>query len=155
MKKEVIKIKLTKRNYDEFRERAARVGLLPDELIENFISDLIGGESSNGLIETFCVNQWYDRFWFGMEPENMFLAYLLQNYKIDKFYELYHLRDYNRLLIEAPEFSEQEKEVYRKNLQEAEQELHNLWCGFLIRCGTCDLDPEEEFEKIIRHKNHL
>lgn len=154
MKKEVLKIKLSKQNYEAFRERAARVGLLPDELVENFVQDLIYGENSNGEIEAFCINQWYDRFWFGMEPENMFLAYLLQNYKIDEFYKWHQLRNYNRLLVAAPEPSDREKENYRRDLQEAEQNLNSLWRGFLAN-GLCDLDQEEEFEKVMRHKNHL
>lgn len=64
-----ITVKLSDADCDRLARKCGEHGLTISELIENFISDLVGGTYSNGSDERDCVQQWFDRCWFGMFPK--------------------------------------------------------------------------------------
>lgn len=65
-------------------ERTAGVGLTPEKLLENFIGDLVDGTFSNGSDERMYANQWFERCWFSLFPENTFLRYLTEAGKLNE-----------------------------------------------------------------------
>lgn len=78
-KRRNITITLTDEDCDKLVRKCGEHGLTVGELLENFVSDLIGGHGTNGSDERDLANQWFDRCWFGMFPENTFLHFLLLN----------------------------------------------------------------------------
>lgn len=46
--------------------------------MENFIGDLVGGTYSNGSAEREYADNWFNRCWFAMFPEDSLLNYLLE-----------------------------------------------------------------------------
>lgn len=72
-----ITVKLSDADCDRLARKCGEHGLTISELIENFISDLVGGTYSNGSDERTCVQQWFDRCRFGMFPKPTLLNHLL------------------------------------------------------------------------------
>ncbi len=87
MKKKVLTISLHKSDWPRFYEKAAGAGLSPEELIENFINDLICGEHSNGGDERDLACAWFDRCWFSHSSAETFLQYLISYGNLDVFLE--------------------------------------------------------------------
>lgn len=155
MKTESMKDRLSEKDWERFRHRAERVGLTTEELLESFVRDLIAEKEEAKNTEAFYINQWYSSHWFGAEPENKFLAYLLREYKIDEFFNHYHLRDYNRALVADAYIHEKKKKMYREDMKEAEQELQKIWNSFLQENVCGHLSKEEEFKKVIEHYKNM
>lgn len=57
-------------------EKCGRHGISISQLFENFIGDLVDGTYSNGSDERSLANEWFNRCWFGMFPEESLLKWL-------------------------------------------------------------------------------
>ncbi len=55
---------------EQLMERCGMCGITVDQLLENFIGDLVSGTHSNGSDERMLANKWFDRCWFSVEPTN-------------------------------------------------------------------------------------
>ena len=87
-------ISLDKSDWPRFFEKAAGVGLTPEELIENFINDLICGEHSNGSDERDLACAWFERCHFSHSTPETFLQYLISYGDLDVFLD--SLNDYEQ-----------------------------------------------------------
>lgn len=72
-----ITVKLNDEECRRLIEKCGEHGLTVGKLVENFICDLVGGSLSNGSDERMHAEQWFDRCWFGMFPEDTLLRHLL------------------------------------------------------------------------------
>ncbi len=54
------------------------------ELLENFISDLVGGSRTNGSDERMLAHQWFDCCWFSIGQKMTFLSYLIDYGLVDE-----------------------------------------------------------------------
>lgn len=72
-----ITVKLSDADCDRLARKCGEYGLTIGALIENFIGDLVGGTYSNGSDERDLADQWFERCWFGMFPEQTLLNHLL------------------------------------------------------------------------------
>lgn len=72
-----ITVKLSDADCERLLRKCGEHGLTVGELIENFVGDLVGGTYSNGSDERMFADQWFDRCWFGMFPEETLLRHLL------------------------------------------------------------------------------
>ncbi|MBO5486316.1 MAG: hypothetical protein J5988_05225 [Eubacterium sp.] len=79
IKKRQIVLKLSDADVDRLFEKAADAGMFPEELLENFIGDLVGGTYSNGSDERDLAGEWFDRCGFSMMKEYDFCSYLREN----------------------------------------------------------------------------
>lgn len=79
IKKRQIVLKLSDADVDRLFEKAVDAGMFPEELLENFIGDLVGGTYSNGSDERDLAEKWFDRCGFSMMKEYDFCAYLREN----------------------------------------------------------------------------
>ena len=57
------------------------------ELIKNFIGDLVDGTYSNGSDERMYANEWFDRCYFGADPDYTFLKYLIEQGDVERVIE--------------------------------------------------------------------
>ena len=89
-------LELLKADYMDVCKLSAVYGVSVEELLENFLCDLVYGKGSNGSDECYHARKWFDRCWFGMNAEatNTFLKYLIENADVDDFIERYqHLKE--------------------------------------------------------------
>ncbi|MBE5992690.1 MAG: hypothetical protein E7247_09900 [Paenibacillaceae bacterium] len=85
-----IEIKLSDADVERLYKKAGSASLSVSELIENFVGDLVDGTYTNGSNERDALNNWFERCYFGMFPEESFLKYLIDQDTIEEFLELYN-----------------------------------------------------------------
>lgn len=79
-----ITIRLPEDDIEELCRKAGGADLTVSELLENFISDLVGGSRTNGSDERMYVRKWFNRCWSSMEQEKTFLSYLVDYDLVDE-----------------------------------------------------------------------
>lgn len=79
-----ITIRLPDDDIEALCRKAGGADLTVGELIENFISDLVGGSRTNGSDERMLAHQWFERCWFGIGQEITFLTYLIDYGLVDE-----------------------------------------------------------------------
>lgn len=77
IKERNITVNLSDVDCEKLVRKCGMHGLTVGEMIENFVSDLIGSIHSNGNDESMYANKWLGRCWFGISPETTFLNHLL------------------------------------------------------------------------------
>lgn len=82
IKKRYIPISLSDADCERLAIKAGEVGLTVDELLRNFIGDLVDGTYSNGSDERMYANQWFERTCIFHSSHNTLLIYLLNTYGI-------------------------------------------------------------------------
>lgn len=90
IKERTIEIKLSDADVERLYKKAGSASLSVSELLENFVGDLVDGTYTNGSDERDALNNWFERCYFGMFPEESFLKYLIDQYTIGEFLELYN-----------------------------------------------------------------
>lgn len=91
IKERNITISLSDSDCERLLIKAGSVGLTVNQLLRNFIVDLVDGIHSNGSDERMLADEWYNRCWFSLSPEETLLNFLLINNGIedvDYFIEL-------------------------------------------------------------------
>lgn len=78
-----ITLKLTEDDVTELCKKVGKCGLTVSQLLESFVSDLIGGSKTNGSDERMYANQWFNRCWFSFVPDQTFLQYLIEWGSVD------------------------------------------------------------------------
>ena len=138
IKERKIIVRLSDADCDRLMERCGRYNLSVNELIENFIGDLVGGTYSNGSAERAVANEWFERCWFSIQPPQTLLDHLLglgyepEDY-LDLLNEIKEAQKERRYVIKHPEEydSPEEEKRYLKelveDLQEALTEMRDEW----------------------------
>lgn len=90
IKERTIEIKLSDADVERLFKKAGSASLSVSELLENFIGDLVDGTYTNGSDERDALNNWFERCYFGMFPEESFLKYLIDQDTIEEFLEVYN-----------------------------------------------------------------
>jgi len=135
-----ITVKLSDEDCKHLLRKCGEHKLTVGELIENFISDLIDGAYSNGSDERMYANQWFERCWFGMFPNQTLLNHLLswgydpEDY-LDIFNNIETAKKEKEYLIENPEKANEESQYLDEDIDCWQEELKNM---------RADWKPEKE-----------
>lgn len=143
-------------------EKAAGASVAPEQLLENFIADLVCGTNTNGSDERMYIEQWFDRCWFSLDSCGSFLAYLVKNCEFDNFTELQEtvtecteelseldVNDFDNL----EEYNE-EREYTRRRLEQANSEIKELFDEYSKR-GENPETIEQEIKRISQYRESL
>lgn len=113
LKDRSITIGLSDKDCEQLMKRCSMYGITVDQLLENFIGDLVSGTHSNGSDERMFANKWFDRCWFSYEPKNTLLKHLL-DYGYDPEEFIY--------TIDALDSGIREKEFLRSHPEECDED---------------------------------
>ena len=130
-----ISIRLYQDEVEELCRKSGKVGLSIGELFENFVADLICGTHTNGSDERMYIEQWFDRCYFSIMPEETFLSYLLEMREIDSVLECWEILQELKDLEEPDCYDKEELEIQQNTLEEYFQEYRtyrSLWDGSRI-----------------------
>lgn len=136
-----IEINLSDADVKRVSKKAAKHGLTVEELIENFIGDLVDGTNNNGSDERMYANEWFERCWFGTLPEeNTFLVYLLEYGNIEFVVEAWQDIEYNK------------EDLSDEALDDCQKIIDQYWEDYMQRskekeCGVFD----EEMKKVLEY----
>lgn len=139
-KPRTFRLNLTDTDVVEIYKKAGAVGLTPDELLSNFVSDLICGTYTNGSDERMYANEWFDRCMFSLRTEKTFLTYLLDYDSLDEFIDLQkeifsckeEIAEMNVSDFDSFEEYESELKYYNDRIENANedmQEMFNDYCS--------------------------
>lgn len=139
-----IVLKLPEDDIKDLCAKAGRNGMTVSQLLENFVSDLVGGSRTNGSDERMYANQWFERCWFSFEPEQTFLSYLLDwgqiEYAIEDWTELEDYKGQDTL----DEYDKEEMESLKESLDELFEEYQSA------NKNPADSTLEEGMQKVIK-----
>lgn len=167
VRKRNIAIKLSDADCESLVTKATSVGLTVDELLCNFIGDLIDGTYTNGSDERMYVNEWFNRCSFGNCQEGDLLDELLNStddlggFKVKSFLNII---DKIKILKNSIANYETFNKSYESDIQDLREDLedylidyHSIIDDFLEYNPKANLDKEiaicrkwlAEYEKII------
>ncbi|MDU2121867.1 MAG: molecular chaperone GrpE [Clostridium celatum] len=145
IKERTITLNLSDADCERISKKVGKHGITVEKLLENFIGDLVDGTYSNGSDERYRANQWFERCWFGMFPEETLLKYLLEwDYDLETFITVCDELEYYK--ANPQEFSEELEEA-KENGEEMlwfEQEYHDYVNEFLNTHANVDMEKEIE-----------
>ena len=131
IKKRKITVKLSDADCDRQVRKCGKYGLTVEELLENFVGDLVGGTYSNGSDEIMYANQWFDRCWFGTFSKPTLLNHLLkwgympENY-INILNNIETAKEEKKYLNEHPEETNITAQQIENDIAGWEEELKNM-----------------------------
>ena len=103
-------LKLSDADCDRILQLTAGYGLTVSELLENFVTDLVGGTCTNGSDERSLAQDWFSRCCFQRRENSSLLRHLLEEGEdIAHFVNLY---DENEEYKSHPEEFEKSREDY-------------------------------------------
>lgn len=126
-------------------EKAGGVGLTVSELLENFIGDLVIGTYSNGSDERWLADEWFERCWFGMFPENTFLKYLIDLDDVEDTVDDWNEIKYYKELEELDEDDKEDLAYYEERMNDKFEEYQGY-----REDGDEEVTLEVEMEKVIK-----
>lgn len=140
-----ITLNLSDADCERIAKKAGKHGLTVGKLLENFIGDLICGTYSNGSDERMYAEQWFERCWFGMFPEETLLHYLLDwGHDVNDFLTAY---DELKCYEDNPEEYEDEVKEAKENGEEMlwfEEKYHEYIDEFSNNHKDADIEKEIE-----------
>lgn len=144
----LIKVDLPKKDMEDLMELCGMHGIWISELVEGFLSDLVGGAHSHGSDERDYAKQWFDRCEFGMFPQETLLRHLIIQGDPEEYISLIdgieREKNLKKCAEENPEeFDEEEIENMDENIAYMENELKDMRDGW-----EPDYEPDMEWEVI-------
>lgn len=152
IKERELKIKLSDADCGRVMELCGKHGITVSQLVENFIGDLVDGTYSNGSDERDFAERWFERCWFGMEPEETLLKWLLDEWiEVEDFLDLQDniksgYEDLEYAEKNPEDYDEEEIEVTKIDIAAWEEELQDYKSRFLKE--NPEADWEEELKKV-------
>lgn len=166
IKKRNISISLSDADCERLAIKAGTVGLTVDELLSNFIGDLVDGTYSNGSDERMLADEWYNRCSFSFCPEVTLLNFLLSSgssrdidnliYYYDEIQKLKASIAYATEFPEDCEDCENNVQSLKEDLEDCLIDYHCCVDEFLEKHPDADIEEEillcrkwlMEYEKI-------
>ncbi|MGN0438832.1 MAG: hypothetical protein ACI4F4_09940 [Lachnospiraceae bacterium] len=166
-KERIIKLKLSDEDCESLLNKCGVSGLTVNELLENFIGDLVYGSHCNGSDECMYANQWYDRCGFDTCTMPTLLNHLLSwEYNPEEY--LYILDNIEtaeiekKYLQEHPEEANEEARYIDSDIEEWEEELRFMredWHpekSFFYPNYKVDMEKEiDTIKKWVKERNQL
>lgn len=157
IKKRNISISLSDADCERLAIKAGLVGLTVDELLHNFIGDLVDGTYSNGSDERMLADEWYKRCWFSLDSEEILLNFLLNCPSYSVFYgssrnvkSLIDYYDEVQRLKASIAYAKEFPEDCKNNIQSLEEDLEdNLLYYHCYVDEFLEEHPDADIEKEI------
>lgn len=159
----ILKLRLSDADVRRIAEKAGAHGLTISELIENFIGDLVGGTYSNGSDERDYAEQWFERCWFGMFPDNTFLKFLIELGAVYHVLELWDdiqqaREEIDRIKSRPEDYDEYELPAMQEDMDYWQEQLEEYFTSYQSEtCENADTSLESGMEKVLewRKKNFV
>lgn len=157
-------LNLSNADVERIFEKTGAFNITVEELLENFIGDLVSGTYSNGSDERMCAENWFERFGFSWMYEKTFLTYILQydslDYVIGTYEDIQTFKEELQYSKEKPtKFTKEEIEDLKNDLEDSQEQLNSIYSDFKewAKCDVKSLEEEmkEVFEWIKKRDEKL
>ena len=139
-----ITIRLPDDDIDALCRKAGGVDLTVGELLENFISDLVGGSRTNGSDERMLAHQWFDRCWFSICHKMTFLSYLIDYDLVDAAMDYWTDLEGYREQDDLDEYDKEDMAYYTEELNTLFKEYKKYYPQ------SSELSVEMAMEKVVK-----
>lgn len=116
-------LKLSEADCNRLAVNAGKYGLTAEQLLEEFIGDLVCGTYHNGSDETSKADEWAERCWFALEPERTLIQFLCTDYPFSDIYSFFDEEDLEEIKEEYLEYSGKDEECWDEEFQKFKS-----WC---------------------------
>lgn len=153
------RLNLSDADVERLFKKAAEVSLTAEQLLENFIGDLLDGTYSNGSDERILAGEWFDRCWFSYFYYDTFLAYLVRDGVYENFIDLLDCVSECREQLEdigdvnSKELAE-DAEYYRMRMDEANKDIKEIFDEY-CRVNRDHEEYEQELDKVFAYRENL
>ena len=137
-------VRLTDDDIDALCRKAGGADLTVGELLENFISDLVGGSRTNGSDERMLAHQWFDRCWFSICHEMTFLSYLIDYDLVDAAMDYWTDLEGYREQDDLDEYDKEDMAYYTEELNTLFKEYKKYYPE------SSELSVEMAMEKVVK-----
>lgn len=121
-------LKLSDSDIERLAAKAARGGLTMEQLLENFIGDLVCGTYYNGSDERMYAQEWFDRCWFGSYgPMSGLLQHLARMDSIEYAFDLQEKLRYSLEDAQDEELTPEERAGIQEDVREVQAEIAELF----------------------------
>ena len=132
IRERTFKLKLSDADVERLAMKAAEGGLTMEELLENFIGDLVCGTHSNGSDERMYAQQWYDRCHFGSyAPTLSLLQHLARNGTIEEAEKAQEQLRYYLNEIMDEDLTQEERDETADDIRRCREEIAELFGPFM------------------------
>lgn len=146
-KERTITLKLSDTDVERLALKAASGGIHVEELLENFIGDLVRSPYSNGSDERLYAEQWFDRCWFGSyAPTSSLLQHLARDRSIKHAFDLKEKLRYSMEDAKEETLIEEERSEIRQVIYETAREIAELFGKY---------HRPEDWQKVVEWKDRL
>lgn len=137
-------VRLPDDDIDALCRKAGSADLTVGELLENFISDLVGGSRTNGSDERMLAHRWFDRCWFSICHETTFLSYLIDYGLVDAAMDYWTELEGYREQDELDEYDKEDMAYYTEELNTLFKEYKKYYPQ------SSELSVEMAMEKVVK-----
>lgn len=147
-----ITLNLSDADCERIAKRAGSHSLTVAQLLENVIGDLVGGTYSNGSDERDYADNWFNRCWFGMYPEETLLKHFIDEWiDVEDFLDtLDNIKtaeeDIKAYQEKQEAYDEEEISYIKDDLEYWQEQYHDSVDEWLK--NHKDADIEKEIEKV-------
>lgn len=149
-----VDLKLSDADCDRISRLCGEHNITVEDLLENFIGDLVCGTYSNGSDERDFARNWFERCWFGGFPESTLLNWILTScYDVyDNLLEVMEdiengCEELAYLEQNPEEADEGEIDAWRIDIKSWKDELEEIKAAFLRENESANWDQEVEAVK--------
>ena len=154
IRKRTLELELSDADVRRISEKAGACGLSVENLIENFIGDLICGTYSNGSDERMYANQWFERCGFSFCCEHNFLTYLIGidglDCVLDNWDEIQRQKAERADMEANPEdLDPDDKEYALEEIKYCSEEIDGYWQEYAERENTAHGTLDDEMKAVL------
>lgn len=156
------KLNLSDADVTRLYEKAAEASIAPEQLLENFIGDLVCGTHTNGSDERTRAEEWFDRCWFSLDYYGTFLAFLVRNGLYNYFVKM--VDDVAECteeisLLDVSDFDSQEEydeelEYLNRRKSDADKDIKDMFDDYCEH-GENPETKEKETERVLKYRENL
>ena len=149
-------LRLSDQDVEEICELTGRYGTTVEELLENFVGDLIYGTYCNGSDEHEYARRWFERCDLGMFPETDFVSYMLNSYGSDRVDVLIGCQEELQEVENEISKSKEQLLEYQNKLNDSSYDWEREVAERELPCRTREEWAEmiqEDIDYMIRKKN--
>lgn len=137
-----VTLRLSDEDCERLARKAGEVGLTVEDLLQDFIGDLVNGTYSNGSDGQMQAQQWFDRVGFEDQADKTFLRWLLKHGDIDDFLLRYSMIEelWQDLVATNPMES---GDYNRREMRYQQSQLNKAYAKYCVDCGNDTPEPYE------------
>jgi hypothetical protein len=146
-------LNLSDADVDRIFKKAGSCNLTVEELLENFVGDLVNGTYTNGSDERMYAGNWFERCGFSYTSKKSLLTYILQYDLLEDVVGTYEdiqafKGEIQYAKTDPEEYTKEDIEDLKMELEDSQHQLDNYYSDY-VKWAECNVKSlKEELKEI-------